>query len=184
MAEKQHEKHAPGQPDYGHNNPTGGTNENTGNLNPQGPTSGTENFHPDRKGGKQSAAHEEADESNDTDQNFDEWAARTREGAAEIGDFGVGPVEANPGDLQDESGDLNPGASATPGAGVGDTRGQHSFRCADAGFSDCRWEASMASSDQLWDEIHRHASGIHGMKTLDEQTRGRIQDVIRVRRAA
>ena len=49
MAEKQHEKHAPGQPDYGHNNPTGGTNENTGNLNPQGPTAGTENFHPDRK---------------------------------------------------------------------------------------------------------------------------------------
>lgn len=57
MADKQTTKHAPGQPDYGNNNPTGGTKENTGKLNPQGPTSGTENFHPDRKGGKQTAAH-------------------------------------------------------------------------------------------------------------------------------
>lgn len=180
-------RHAPGQPDYGHNNPTGGTNENTRNLNPQGPTSGTENFHPDRKGGKQTAAHEEPDETeetNDTDQNFDEWAARTKEAAGETTDFGVGPVSPNPGDIQDESGNLAPGASATPGAGVGDTRGQHSFRCADAGFSDCRWEASMASSDQLWNEINRHAGNAHGMKTLDEQTRGRIQDAIHVRRAA
>lgn len=168
----------PGQPDYGYNNPTGGTNENEGNINPQGPTSGTENSNPGRKGGKQSGA------STDTDQNADEWAERTREAATLPSDFGTGPVPANAGDVQDEGGDLNPGASATPGAGVGDTRGQHSFRCSDAGFADCRWEVSMASSDQLWNEIQRHAGTVHGMKSLDEQTRGKIQDVIRVRRAA
>jgi hypothetical protein len=49
-------KHQPGQPDYGHNNPTGGTKENTGKLNPQGPTSGTENSRPDSRREKQSAA--------------------------------------------------------------------------------------------------------------------------------
>ena len=59
MAEKERMKHQPGQPDYGHNNPTGGTHENTGKLNPQGPTSGTENFHPDKKGHKQSGAHKD-----------------------------------------------------------------------------------------------------------------------------
>lgn len=171
-------KHQPGQPDYGHNNPTGGTKENTGKLNPQGPTSGTENFHPDRKGGKQSGAH------TDTDQNAEEWSARTKEGASDSGNFGTGPVPANAGDVQDEGGNLDPGATATPGAGVGDTRGQHSFRCADAGFADCRWETSMASSDQLWNEIARHASDEHGMKSLDERTRGKIQDALRVRRAA
>jgi predicted small metal-binding protein len=172
------EKHQPGQPDYGHNNPTGGTKENTGKINPQGPTSGTENFHPDRKGGKQSAAH------NDTGQNIDEWATRTQQAAGDSANFGTGPVPANAGDVQDEGGDLNPGASATPGAGVGDTRGQHSFRCADAGFADCRWEASMSSSDQLWNEIQRHAGSAHGVTSLDQKTRGKIQDAIRVRRAA
>lgn len=172
------EKHQPGQPDYGHNHPTGGTKENEGNLNPQGPTSGTENSNPTRKRGEQTTA------SDDTDQNFDKWAAETKEAAGVIGNFATGPAPVNTGDTQDESGDLNPGASATPGAGVGDTRGQHSFRCADAGFSDCRWEASMSSSDQLWDEINRHAGSAHGVKSLDEKTKGKIQDAIRVRRAA
>jgi len=171
-------KHQPGQPDYGHNNPTGGTPENTGKLNPQGPTSGTENYHPDRKDGKQSAAH------NDSGRNFDRWAAETKEAAAAIGNFATGPVPVNTGDTQDEAADLNPGASATPGAGVGDTRGQHSFRCVDAGFTDCRWEASMSSSDQLWNEINRHAENAHGIKSLDAKTKGKIQDAIRVRRAA
>jgi len=176
MAEKM--KHAPGQPDYGHNNPTGGTRENTGKLNPQGPTSGTENFHPDKKGGKQSGAH------NDPDRNFDRWAARATEAASETGNLGASPVAANNGDTQDEGGDLNSGAGATSGAGVADTRGQYSFRCADAGFADCRWEASMSSSDRLWNEIRRHASDAHGIKSLDERIRGKIQDAIRIRRAA
>lgn len=171
-------KHKPGEPDYGNNQPTGGTNANTGKINPQAPTSGTENFHPDRKGGKQSGAH------NHTDQNADEWAARAPEAATESGNLGTSPVPANAGDVQDESGNLDPGASATPGARVGNTQGQHSFRCADAGFADCRWETSMASSDQLWNEIERHASDEHGMKSLDERTRGKIQDAIHVRRAA
>ena len=59
MAEKkQHpsEQSGSGQLDYGHNQPTGGTNANTGKINPQAPTSGTENSHPDRKKGQQSTA--------------------------------------------------------------------------------------------------------------------------------
>lgn len=165
-------------PDYGNNQPTGGTKANEGKINPQAPTSGTENMNPDRKGGKQSGAH------TDTDQNADEWATRAPQVATAAGDFETSPVSANAGDVQDESGDLNPGASATPGAGIGNTQGQQSFRCADAGFADCRWETSMALSDQLWNEIARHASDEHGMKSLDERTRGKIQDAIHVRRAA
>jgi len=165
-------------PDYGNNQPTGGTKANTGKINPQAPTSGTENTDPTRKRDRKTTAK------TDTDQNADEWAARAPQAATEVGDFGTGPVPANAGDVQDESGNLNPGASATPGAGAGNTQGQHSFRCADAGFADCRWETSMASSDQLWNEIQRHASDEHGMQSLDERTRGKIQDAIHVRRAA
>jgi hypothetical protein len=60
MADKT--KHAPGQPDYGHNNPTGGTKENTGKMNPQGPTSGTENSNPNRKRDEQTAAPDDTDQ--------------------------------------------------------------------------------------------------------------------------
>jgi hypothetical protein len=61
MAEKKHhpsEESGSGNLDYGANKPTGGTKENTGKINPQGPTSGTENYHPEKKGHKQSAAHD------------------------------------------------------------------------------------------------------------------------------
>jgi len=167
-----------GQPDYGNNHPTGGTKENTGKLNPQGPTSGTENMNPNRKYGQQTTA---GDAKTDTDQGADQWAERTPDVAKETTNFATGAVSPNAGDVQDESGNLDP---ATPGTGVGNTQGQHSFRCADAGFADCRWETSMASSDQLWSEIERHASGAHGVKSLDERTRGKIQDAIHVRRAA
>ena len=59
MAKKQQhpsEESGSGQLDYGHNQPTGGTKANTGKINPQAPTSGTENSHPDRKKGQQSTA--------------------------------------------------------------------------------------------------------------------------------
>ena len=48
------EESGSGDLDYGANQPTGGTNANTGKINPQAPTSGTENSHPDRKKGQQS----------------------------------------------------------------------------------------------------------------------------------
>jgi hypothetical protein len=38
-----------GELDYGANQPTGGTNENTGRIDPQGPNSTTENHSPDKK---------------------------------------------------------------------------------------------------------------------------------------
>lgn len=48
-----------GDLDYGANNPTGGTNKNTGKINPQGPSSGTANYHPDKKDNQQSTARDE-----------------------------------------------------------------------------------------------------------------------------
>jgi hypothetical protein len=45
-----------GELDYGANKPTGGTKENTGKINPQGPTSGTENYDPRKKKAQQTTA--------------------------------------------------------------------------------------------------------------------------------
>jgi predicted small metal-binding protein len=187
-----------GELDYGANNPTGGTDENTGNVNPQGPTSGTENYDPAKKKSQQttlgsdSAGSNPVDRGNDSPlddgRNAQNWTSRSipldpRDLNA-AGNLGTGPVSPNAGDVQDKSGNLDPGSSATRGYGAGDPGGHHSYRCSDAGNADCRWETSMASSNELWADIERHHRDVHGKPTLDEASRGRIQDAIHVRRAA
>ncbi len=184
-----------GRLDYGANRPTGGTNANVGKVNPQEPTSGTENFHPDKKDNQQttagtdSAGNNPEDRANDSPlddgRNAQNWTSQEIPLPSDApGNLGAGPVSPNAGDIQDESGNLDPGSSATPGYGAGDPGGHHSFRCADAGNADCRWETASASSNDLWADIERHHREIHGKPTLDEISRGRIQDAIHVRRAA
>ncbi|HWR15585.1 MAG TPA: DUF1059 domain-containing protein [Terriglobales bacterium] len=180
MSDNPKNKSGSGKLDYGANNPTGGTNENTGNINPQGPTSGTENYSRDKKKSQQTTAGDE-DSPLDDDRNAQSWTSRNLDAP---GDMGAGPVSPNAGDIQDESGDLTPGTSETPGAGTGATGDRHSYRCSDAGNADCRWETSMASANELWADIERHHRDVHGKPTLDEASRGRIQDAIHTRRAA
>jgi hypothetical protein len=50
------EQSGSGDLDYGHNKPTGGTSDNTGKINPQGPSSGTANYSPDKQRNQQTAA--------------------------------------------------------------------------------------------------------------------------------
>jgi predicted small metal-binding protein len=176
------EESGSGDLDYGHNRPTGGTNANIGKINPQSPTSGTENFHPERKKNQQTTAAERDDAD---DRNAQNWTAREIPFPNNApGNVSTGPVSPNAGDIQDESGDLRPGASATAGVGAGDPDGHYHYSCADAGNSDCRWEVASASSNELWADIERHHREVHGRPTLDEISRGRIQDAIHVRRAA
>lgn len=190
MAEnKRHpsEESGSGDLDYGANKPTGGTDENTGKINPQGPTSGTENFNPRKKKDQQSTAGGD-DSPLDDGRNAQNWTSRSislepRDLNA-TGNLGTGPVSPNAGDIQDESGNLDPGSSATRGYGAGDPGGHHSYRCSDAGNADCRWEVASASGNELWADIERHYRDVHGTPTLDEASRGRIQDAIHVRRAA
>ena len=199
MANKPHpsEQSGSGNLDYGANKPTGGTQANTGKINPQGPTSGTENFHPDKQGNEQSAAHEDkeaeasrftkvgSDSPRDDGRNAQDWQRKNINLASDApGNLGAGPVSPNAGDIQDESGNLRPGASATAGAGAGAIGDRHSYRCSDAGFGDCRWEVASASSNEIWADIEKHHRDAHGKPTLDEASRGRIQDAIHVRRAA
>src|SRR3954467_9920148 len=185
MADNKHpsEESGSGQLDYGANNPTGGTNANVGKINPQSPTAGTENSHPDRKKGQQSTA--DSDSPVYDGRNAQNWTSREIPLSNNApGNVSTGPVSPNAGDVQDELGNLDPGSSATRGYGAGDPGGHYSYSCADAGNSDCRWETSMASSNDLWADIERHHRDVHGKPTLDEVSRGRIQDVIHVRRAA
>lgn len=62
--------------------------------------------------------------------------------------------------------------------------GERTFRCADAGNADCRWETSARTEDELMDNIERHGREAHGITNFDSSTRRKFQDAIRERRAA
>lgn len=62
--------------------------------------------------------------------------------------------------------------------------GNRTFRCADVGNSDCRWETSATTDDELMTAIEKHGRESHGMESFDERTRRRFMDAIRERRAA
>lgn len=58
------------------------------------------------------------------------------------------------------------------------------FRCADVGNADCRWETSGASEEQVLGAVHRHGQTEHGWSDWTDALRKRVRDAIRERRAA
>ena len=58
------------------------------------------------------------------------------------------------------------------------------FRCADVGNADCRWETSGASEEEVLGEVRRHGQTEHGWEDWTDALRNRVRDAIRERRAA
>lgn len=74
----------------------------------------------------------------------------------------------------------NPNASSPGREGAGVER---TFRCADVGNADCRWEAKGRTEDELMPQISQHAREAHGMTSIDDRMRTKIKDAIRDRAA-
>jgi predicted small metal-binding protein len=74
----------------------------------------------------------------------------------------------------------NPTSSSPGREGAGAER---TFRCADVGNADCRWEARGRTEDELMPQISQHAREAHGMTSIDDRMRTRIKDAIRDRAA-
>lgn len=91
------------------------------------------------------------------------------------GNIGTSAVPANAGDTNDVN------DADVSGEEIGTER--RAFRCADMGFADCRWETTGRSDEDLMNQVERHARDAHGL-SVDEKTRGCLQDVLRTRRAA
>lgn len=71
--------------------------------------------------------------------------------------------------------------SSSPGReGAGAER---TFRCADVGNADCRWEAKGRTEDELMPQISQHAREAHGISSIDDRMRTKIKDAIRDRAA-
>ncbi len=62
--------------------------------------------------------------------------------------------------------------------------GERTFRCADVGNADCRWEVTGRTADELMPQIERHGREQHGITSWDDRLKNRVQDAIRERKAA
>jgi predicted small metal-binding protein len=60
----------------------------------------------------------------------------------------------------------------------------HTFRCADVGNTDCRWETSAGTEDEVMQKAAEHNRNDHGMGDWTEAMRNRVRDSIRRREAA
>lgn len=60
----------------------------------------------------------------------------------------------------------------------------HTFRCADAGNADCRWETSGRTEDEVMQKVVEHARNDHGMTDWTDAMHHRVRDAIRRRQAA
>lgn len=81
----------------------------------------------------------------------------------------------------------NPTATRPGREGGGNVRDNRAhdltFRCADVGNADCRWETRGRTEDELLPQIERHNVREHG-REMDARARRRIHEAIRARRAA
>ncbi len=93
---------------------------------------------------------------------------------------GTEPVTDNPNPGGTQGMDpQGPGWKPKPGEGMN----VKTFRCADVGNADCRWEAVGRTEDELRPQIERHGREIHGMKEMGKDMWSRIKDAIRERAA-
>lgn len=77
-------------------------------------------------------------------------------------------------------------SSSTPGNEGGGRKesGERTFRCADVGNADCRWEVTGRTEEELMPQIERHGREAHDIQNIDGQMRNKIRNAIRERRAA
>jgi predicted small metal-binding protein len=135
------------------------TRQSSERINPSGPTTGTEGY------GLGAGERGNIGGSNPTNVSPGrEGGGNLRESQSEMRN------ETARRDVRSEA------SSASP-------RGERSFRCADVGFADCRWEVSGRSEEELMPQIERHGRDAHGITSLDEGTRRRVRDAIRERAA-
>jgi len=53
------------------------------------------------------------------------------------------------------------------------------FRCADAGYTDCRWETRGSSREEVMRNAEQHGREKHHMTNMDENTRNKVMSNIK-----
>ena len=89
------------------------------------------------------------------------------------------------GDAGDNQADLSRRTGAS-GRSTNTSHGgeDHTYRCADAGNSDCRWETSSDTEDELMQRVEEHWRQDHGLSDWTVALRNRVRDAVHRREAA
>jgi predicted small metal-binding protein len=93
-----------------------------------------------------------------------------------------GQTSRNAGANQDEFSERT--GEAPTSVGVTPEGYDRTFRCADVGNADCRWETSGNSDEEILRQAREHGQTEHGWKDWTDALRNRIRNAIRERRAA
>lgn len=84
--------------------------------------------------------------------------------------------------------DTQPGASATletsPSTDTTHGDGERSFRCADVGNADCRWETSGLTEEEVLEHAEEHGRTHHGWTDWTDAIRDQVRNAIQHRKAA
>jgi predicted small metal-binding protein len=72
----------------------------------------------------------------------------------------------------------------TSGSAHSMTHAEHTFRCADAGNSNCNWETSGRTEDEVLEKVVEHVREDHGMTDWSDAMHDRVRHAIRHRKAA
>ena len=58
-------------------------------------------------------------------------------------------------------------------------QGNYTFRCADVGFSECKWETRGNSQDEVLRNAEQHGREKHNLTNIDEEPRNKVRSNIR-----
>ncbi len=58
-------------------------------------------------------------------------------------------------------------------------KNNYSFRCADAGFTECSWQTQGSSPEEVLRNAEQHGREKHNLTSLDEKTRNLVRSKIR-----
>jgi len=141
-------------------------NPETGKVNPSAPTAGTEGWGNTRD-------ERQTLRENPPSMSREGQTSRARDEARD---------KQNTGDNQAElSGRKVPTETSMNVTHEGHDR---TYRCADVGNADCRWETSGTTDEEIMQQAREHAQSAHGWKDWTDALHNRLRDAIRERRAA
>ena len=61
---------------------------------------------------------------------------------------------------------------------------ERTFRCADAGFKECKWQTVGHNDNEIMDRVREHGREAHGITNFDDNMRRKVQQNIHDRHAA
>ncbi len=61
---------------------------------------------------------------------------------------------------------------------------QRTFRCSDAGFKECKWQAVGRDDKEIMDQVREHGRSAHGITNFDDELQRKVQEHIYDRQAA